>query len=89
MPLGLTRAGAIVVLPGIGTMKLMANEIVYDRPAGPAVRRERDDRGDGVLSSLGATFAGQTLAALLPFPPMQLAVSVSVTYAVGKHFRLD
>lgn len=38
----------------------------------------------GFLSSLRAAFAGQTLATLLPFPPMQLAVGVSVTYAVGK-----
>ena len=79
------RAGAIVVLPGIGTMALMANEVymivrlgrLYDVNVSKSAAM-------GFLSSLGAAVAGQTLATLVPFPPMQLAVGVSVTYAVGK-----
>ncbi len=82
---GAARAGAIVVLPGIGTMALMANEVYMivrlGRLYGVNVSKSA---AMGFLTSLGAAFAGQTLATLLPFPPMQLAVGVSVTYAVGK-----
>lgn len=79
------RAGAIVVAPGIGTMALVANEVymiirigkVYDKNISQSAAA-------GFLVSLGAAFAGQTLATLLPFPPLQIAIGVSVTYAVGK-----
>ena len=82
---GAARAGAIVALPGIGTMALMANEVYMIIRLGQLYDvKVSKSAAVGFLSSLGAAFAGQTLATLLPFPPMQLAVGVSVTYAVGK-----
>ena len=79
------RAGVIVVAPGIGTMALVANEIYMIMRIGKVygINITRS-AAMGFLASLGATFAGQTLATLVPFPPMQIAVGVSVTYAVGK-----
>ena len=79
------RAGVIVVAPGIGTMTLVANEIYMIMRIGKVygINITRS-AATGFLASLGATFAGQTLATLVPFPPMQIAVGVSVTYAVGK-----
>ena len=79
------RAGVIVVAPGIGTMALVANEIYMIMRIGKVYEINiTRSAAMGFLASLGATFAGQTLATLVPFPPMQIAVGVSVTYAVGK-----
>ncbi|MBP2667701.1 MAG: hypothetical protein H6Q76_2681, partial [Firmicutes bacterium] len=79
------RAGVIVVAPGIGTMALVANEIYMIMRIGKVYGLNiTRSAAMGFLASLGATFAGQTLATLVPFPPMQIAVGVSVTYAVGK-----
>ncbi len=79
------RAGVIVVAPGIGTMALVANEIYMIMRIGKVYEINiTRSAAIGFLASLGATFAGQTLATLVPFPPMQIAVGVSVTYAVGK-----
>ena len=79
------RAGVIVVAPGIGTMALVANEIYMIMRIGKVYEMNiTRSAAMGFLASLGATFAGQTLATLVPFPPMQIAVGVSVTYAVGK-----
>lgn len=36
------------------------------------------------IGGLGGAFAGQTLATLLPFAPMQIPIGMAVTYAVGK-----
>ena len=79
------RAGVIVVAPGVGTMALMANEIYMIMRIGKVYDvNVSQSAATGFLASLGAAFAGQTLATLVPFPPMQIAVGVSVTYAVGK-----
>lgn len=79
------RAGVIVVAPGIGTMTLVANEIYMIMRIGKVYDMKiSQSAAMGFLASLGAAFAGQTLATLVPFPPMQIAVGVSVTYAVGK-----
>ncbi len=79
------RAGMIVVAPGVGTMALVANEIYMIIRIGKAYGVELSrSAAFGFLASLGAAFAGQTLATLVPIAPMQIAVGVSVTYAVGK-----
>ena len=79
------RAGVIVVAPGIGTMALIANEVYMIIRIGKVYGKTiSQSAAAGFLASLGAAFAGQTLATLLPFPPMQIAIGVSVTYAVGK-----
>ena len=79
------RAGMIVAAPGIGTMALIANEIYMivriGKVYGVAISQAA---AFGFLASLGAAFAGQTLTTLIPIAPLQLAVGVSVTYAVGK-----
>jgi uncharacterized protein (DUF697 family) len=38
----------------------------------------------GFLAGLAGTLAGQTLATTFPFPPLQIPIGMSVTYAVGK-----
>lgn len=79
------RAGMIVVAPGVGTMALVANEIYMIIRIGKVYGAEiTQSAAVGFLASLGAAFAGQTLATLVPIAPMQIAVGVSVTYAVGK-----
>ena len=79
------RAGVIVVAPGIGTMALVANEVYMIIRIGQVYGVDiSQSTAFGFLASLGATFAGQTLATLIPIAPMQVAVGISVTYAVGK-----
>ena len=79
------RAGVIVVLPLVGTMALMANEVYLIIRLGQVYGvKITETAAAGFLMSLGATWAGQTLATLVPFPFMQLPIGVSVTYAVGK-----
>ena len=79
------RAGVIVVAPGIGTMALIANEVYMIVRIGKVYGKTiSQSTAAGFLASMGAAFAGQTLATLLPFPPMQIGIGVSVTYAVGK-----
>ncbi len=79
------RAGVIVAAPLAGTMALMANEVYMIIRLGN-LRGVHLDEGAvlGLLSSLGATFAGQTLATLIPFAPLQVPLGISVTYAVGR-----
>ena len=82
---GAARAGAVVVLPGLGTAALIVNEIYMIMRMGTVYGEEIDTSAiKGFLLSLGATFAGQTLATLVPFAPVQIPLAVSVTYAAGK-----
>lgn len=82
---GAARAGVIVAAPLVGTMALMANEVYMIMRLGE-LRGVKLDEGAvlGLLGSLGATFAGQTLATLIPFAPVQIPLGISVTYAAGK-----
>ena len=82
---GAARAGAIVVVPLLGTMALMANEVYMVVRIGKVYGVEiSETAAAGFLMSLGAAFAGQTLATLFPIPLMQVPIGVGVTYAVGK-----
>jgi uncharacterized protein (DUF697 family) len=79
------RAGVIVIAPIIGSMALMANEAYM------AVRMAKlhgiqfsISALGGFLAGLGGTLGGQTLATTFPFPPLQIPIGMSVTYAVGK-----
>lgn len=38
----------------------------------------------GLVGSLGASFVGQTVFTVIPFPPLQVPMAVGITYAVGK-----
>lgn len=79
------RAGVIVVAPLLGTMALCANEVYLVIRLGKVYGKTiSESAAAGFLASLGATFVGQSLATLIPFPPTQIAIGVTVTYAVGK-----
>lgn len=79
------RAGVIVMVPFLGSMALIANEIYM-------ISRLADLRGitlgegavAGLLGGLGATFVGQTVMTLIPFAPIQVPLGISITYGVGK-----
>jgi uncharacterized protein (DUF697 family) len=83
--LGGARAGVIVVAPIIGSMALMANEayLVVRLAKLHGIQLTSSAIG-GFLAGLGGTLAGQTLATAFPFPPLQIPIGMSVTYAVGK-----
>ena len=79
------RAGVIVVVPLLGTIALCANEVYLVIRIGKLYGKTISEASAaGFLASLGAAFAGQSLATLIPFPPTQIAIGVAVTYAVGK-----
>ena len=75
----------IVVAPIIGSMALMANEayLVVRLAKLHGIQLSSSAIG-GFLAGLGGTLAGQTLATAFPFPPLQIPIGMSVTYAVGK-----
>ena len=79
------RAGVIVVAPIIGSMALMANEayMVVRMAKLQGIQLSSSALG-GFLAGLAGTLAGQTLATTFPFPPLQIPIGMSVTYAVGK-----
>ena len=79
------RAGVIVVAPLLGTLALCANEVYLVIRLGKVYGKTiSESTAAGFIASLGATFVGQSLATLIPFPPTQIAIGVTVTYAVGK-----
>jgi uncharacterized protein (DUF697 family) len=79
------RAGAIVILPGLGTMSLIANDIymimklgkVYEQPIG-------EKAAVGLLGSCGTVFLGGQLSTLIPFAPLQIPVAIATTYGLGR-----
>lgn len=82
---GAARAGAIVVLPALGVVALMVNEIYMIMRMGTVYGEKVDASAiKSFLMALGGTFAGQSLRTLIPFPPMQIPIAISVTYAIGK-----
>lgn len=82
---GAARAGAIVVAPLMGTMALIANEVyMITRLADLRGVELSDAAALGLLSSLGATFVGQSVATLIPIAAIQVPLGISVTYGVGK-----
>ncbi len=82
---GAARASVIVMTPFLGSLALMANEVYM-------ITRLCDLRGvevetgaiAGLIGSLGASFVGQTIFTMIPFPPLQVPMAVGITYAVGK-----
>ncbi|WP_432643492.1 hypothetical protein [Acidaminococcus sp.] len=82
---GAARASVIVMTPFLGSLALMANEVYM-------ITRLCDLRGveletgaiAGLVGSLGASFVGQTVFTMIPFPPLQVPMAVGITYAVGK-----
>jgi len=82
---GAARGGVVVVVPAIGVAALFVNEIYMIMRMGTVYGEDLSASGiKGFLLSLGGAFAGQSLSAMIPFPPMQIPIAVSVTYGVGK-----
>lgn len=76
------RAGAIVVIPGLGTLSTVANDIymigdVYEE-------KITEKAAVSLLGSMGAVFAGGKLATLIPFAPLQIPLAVGMTYGLGR-----
>ena len=79
------RAGAIVVLPFVGTLTLMANEVYMIVKIGKVYDVELVDKAAlSFIGALGGTVTGTLAATLIPIPLMQLPIAVGVTYGVGK-----
>lgn len=79
------RAGVIVVAPVLGQIALAANEVYLIKRIANVYDRNFDETaGCAFISALGGTFVGQSLATLIPFPPLQISIGMAVTYAVGK-----
>ncbi len=79
------RAGAIVVLPFVGTLTLMANEVYMIVKIGRVYDVELVDKAAmSFIGALGGTVTGTLAATLIPIPLMQLPIAVGVTYGVGK-----
>jgi len=79
------RAGVIVVAPVLGQIALAANEVYLIKRIANLYGKDFDETAScAFISALGGTFVGQSLATLLPFPPLQIPIGMGVTYAVGK-----
>jgi len=82
---GAARAGAIVITPLLGSIALMANEVYMVVRLSDLYGVELTEGAiAGLVGSLGASFVGQTLFTIIPFPPLQIPAAVSITYGVGK-----
>ena len=82
---GAARAGAIVITPLLGPIALMANEVYMVVRLSDLYGVELTEGAiAGLVGSLGASFVGQTLFTIVPFPPLQIPAAISITYGVGK-----
>ncbi len=82
---GAARAGVVVLLPLVGSIALLANQIYMINRLGQVYRQELAVSSvKGFVMAFAGALVGQTLAALVPLPFVQIPVAVSVTYAVGK-----
>lgn len=79
------RAGAIIVLPGLGTMSLIANDIYMIMKLGKVFEVKIGEKAAiSLLSSCGTVFVGKRLATLIPFAPLQIPIAIGTTYSLGK-----
>ncbi|MDD3395632.1 MAG: DUF697 domain-containing protein [Acidaminococcaceae bacterium] len=79
------RAGVIVIAPLVGTLTLVANQVYMIMKLGKVYEEHiTETAAVSLLSSLGAVYAGQTLATLIPFAPLQLPIAMGTTYGLGK-----
>lgn len=79
------RAGVIVIAPVIGSISLMANEVyLLMRLAKVYNVKLSESAMFGFIGGIAGTVVGQTMATMIPFPPLQIPIAVSLTYAIGK-----
>ena len=66
------RAGVIVVVPGLGTLSTVANDIYMIMKIGSVYEEKITEKAAvSLLGSMGTVFAGGKLATLIPFAPLQ------------------
>jgi len=79
------RAGAIVVLPGLGTMTTFANDVYMIMKLGSVYEQEIGEKAAvGILGSMSTVFLGGRLATLIPFAPLQIPLAIGTTYGLGR-----
>ena len=79
------RAAAVVVLPFVGTVALIANEVYLIKKIGDLHEQKLSESVVlGFMASLGASVVGGTLATLLPYSPTKIVIGATITYGLGK-----
>lgn len=79
------RAAVVVVVPGVGTIALIANEVYLIKKIGALHGQELSESIIlGFIASLGATVIGSTLTTLIPYSPTKIVVGAGLSYGVGK-----
>lgn len=79
------RAAVVVIVPGLGTMTLIANQVYLVKKIGELYDQELSESVVlGFIASLGAAVIGGTLATLIPYSPTKIVIGVGLTYGVGK-----
>ncbi len=79
------RAGVIVIVPVIGSVSLMANEVyLLMRLAKLHNVKLSESAMFSFVGGIAGTVIGQTMVTMIPFAPLQVPIAVSVTYAIGK-----
>ena len=79
------RAGAIVVLPGLGTLSTVANDVYMIMKIGKVYEEDITEKAAvSLLGSMGTVFVGGKLATLIPFAPLQIPLAVGMTYGLGR-----
>ena len=79
------RAGAIVVLPGLGTLSTVANDVYMIMKIGKVYEEDITEKAAvSLLGSMGTVFVGRKLATLIPFAPLQIPLAVGMTYGLGR-----
>lgn len=79
------RAAAVVVMPFVGTVALIANEVYLVKKIGDLHGQQLSESVIlGFIASLGASVVGSTLATLFPYSPTKLLIGATITYGVGK-----
>ena len=79
------RAGVIVVMPGLGTVAMIANQIYMIVKLGKVYEQKiTESTAVSLLSSMGLYYAGKALLTLIPMPIIQLPIAMGTTYGLGK-----
>ncbi len=79
------RAGVIVIVPVIGSVVLLANEVYMVIRIGKVYGNKfTSAMAKGFIMSFIGAITGQTLVNFFPFPPLQIPIGIGVTYGIGK-----
>ena len=79
------RAAVVVLVPIVGGAAVLANQIYMVNRLGQLRAVDLTISSvKGFVTAFAGALAGQTLAAFVPLPFLQVPVAVTVTYAVGK-----